>query len=156
MAYTNPGPAVTSSGQSTASMVPSNTSGLPVPVGSNGLRLLAVAKGVNANAVADTAMPVINSTQYSVLYVIKTNASISLTTATGGVYTAPAAGGTAVLTPAALSGNTASNVVVSTAPTTTTVQTAQTLYWRIATAQGSAATLDVYVYGYDFSATTVP
>lgn len=154
MPYTNPGPAVSTTQQTTAEMVPTNTNGLPVPVGTNGLRLLARAIGVNANAVADTLMPVINSSSYSVLYVIKTNASISLTTATGGVYTAAAAGGTAVLTPAALSGNTAANVVVQTTPTTTTVQTAQTLFWRIATAQGTASTVDIFVYGYDFSPLT--
>lgn len=152
MAYINPGPAITNNPSTVAVITPVSTTSNPVVQGSNALRLLAVAKGVNANSVADTLMPVINSTAYSVLYVVKTNASISLTTATGGIYTAAAAGGTAVLTPAALSGNTAANVVVQTAPTTTTVQTAQTLYWRIATAQGSAATVDIYVYGYDFSA----
>jgi len=152
MAYTNPGPAVTNNPNSVAVVTPVNTPSNPVVQGANGYRLLAVAKGVNANAVADTAMPVINSTSYSVLLVIKVNASISLTTAVGGVYTAAAAGGTAVLTPAALSGNTGATVVVATAPTTTAVQTAQTLYWRISTAQGAAATVDILIYGYDFSA----
>ncbi len=152
MATVNPGPASTQTPQTLAEMIPVNTNGLPVPVGSNGYRLLAVAKGVNANVVGDTLMPVINATAYSVLIVMKTNASTSLTTAVGGVYTAPAAGGTAVLTAAALSGNTSAPVVVATAPTTTAQQTAQTLYFRITTAQGGAATVDVLLYGYDLSA----
>lgn len=151
MPSVNQGPALTQTTATTAEYAPVNTNNKPVEMGQNNYRLLAVAKGINANAIADTIMPVINASQYSVKFVIKTNASTSLTTATGGVYTAAAAGGTAVLTPAALSGNTAANVVVETAPTTTTVQTAQNLYWRIAVAQGAPATLDVYVYGYDFS-----
>ncbi len=153
MPSVNPGPAALVTQQTEAAMAPVNAN-LAYPQAGNGLRLLAFARGVDANTVGDTLMTVINSTSYSALFVIKTNASTSLTTATGGVYTAAAAGGTAVLTPAALSGNTAANVVVSTAPTTTTVQTAQTLYWRIAVAQGAPATLDVYVYGYDFSTFT--
>jgi|SRR6187399_604761 len=152
MAYTNPGPASSTTQSTVAVVTPVNTNSNPVVQAANGYRLLAVAKGINANVVADTAMPVINSTSYSPLLIIKVNASTSLTTAVGGVYTAAAAGGTAVLTPAALSGNTGATVVVATAPTTTAVQTAQTLYWRISTAQGGAATVDVYVFGYDFSA----
>lgn len=152
MAYTNPGPGSSSTANTVNVLTPVSTPSNPAVQGANALRLLAFAKGVNANAVGDTAMPVINATSYSALYVIKVNASISLTTAVGGVYTAAAAGGTAVLTPAALSGNTGPTVVVQTAPTTTAVQTAQTLFWRISTAQGAAATVDVYVFGYDFSA----
>lgn len=117
----------------------------------NGLRLLGSARGVNANVVGDTPIVILNSQKWSALYVIKVNASISLTTATGGIYTAIAGGGTAILTAAALSGNTSAPVVVSTTPTTTNTQTVQTVYWHIATAQGAAATLDVFLYGYDFT-----
>ena len=33
----------------------------------------------------------------------------------------------------------------------TALQTGQNLYVNVGTAQGAAATMDVYVYGYDFS-----
>ena len=33
----------------------------------------------------------------------------------------------------------------------TATQTGQNLYLNVGTAQGAAATMDVYVYGYDFS-----
>lgn len=151
MPTVNPGPSTTTTQNTELTTVPVNTNTNPSPILQNGYRLLAYAKGINANAVGDTPMNVLNSSSYSVAAVIKTNASTSLTTATGGVYTAAAAGGTAVLTPAALSGNTAAAVLVNTAPTTTNAQTAQTLYWRIAVAQGAPATLDVYIFGYDLS-----
>jgi len=36
-------------------------------------------------------------------------------------------------------------------PTTTAAQTAQNLYFRVTTASSNAGTVDVYVYGFDFS-----
>jgi len=135
----NPGPAVTSSAH-------------PQLVGSNqALRLLAVYQGVNANATGDTVLPIINSTSYSVKNVVFTNASISLTTAAAGLFTAPSAGGTGIVANAALSGLSASTVVSERTVATTAAQTAQNLYVNVATAQGAAATFDVYVYGYDLT-----
>lgn len=151
MTSVNNGPALTQTTATQASMTPQNTTQKPVEIGQNAFRLLAVAKGVNANAIADTAMLVIDSTQYSVFQVVATNASISLTTATGGVFTAVAAGGTAIVATAALSALTGPTVVSQRTVASTAVSTAQTLYARIAVAQGSAATLDIYVYGYDLS-----
>ena len=135
----NPGPAVTSSAH-------------PQLVGTNqALRLLAVYQGVNANATGDTVLPIINSTSYSVKNVVFTNASISLTTAAAGLFTAPAAGGTGIVANAALSGLSASTVVSERTVASTATQTAQKLYVNVATAQGAAATFDVYVYGYDLT-----
>lgn len=151
MPTVNPGPAVTQTPQSVAEMTPVNTNINPVVQGAYGLRLLGVARGVDANAVADTQMPIINSNRYSVFQVVYTNASISLTTATGGVFTAPAAGGTAIVATAALSALTGPTVVSQRTVAATAVQTGQTLYVRNAVAQGAPATYDVYVYGYDFS-----
>ena len=125
----NPGPAVTSSAH-------------PQLVGTNqALRLLAVYQGVNANATGDTVLPIINSTSYSVKNVVFTNASISLSAAAAGLFTAPAA----------LSGLSASTVVSERTVASTAAQTAQNLYVNVATAQGAAATFDVYVYGYDLT-----
>jgi len=135
----NPGPATTVSAH------PSNVTT------NQTLRLLAVYKGVNANATGDTVLPINNSTSYSVSNVIFTNASISLTTAAAGVFTAPSAGGTAIVANAALSALTGSTVVSQRTVASTAAQTGQNLYVNVGTAQGAAATFDVYVYGYDFS-----
>lgn len=152
MADINPGPAITTTANTMLDVSPVNTQvygGLVMA--QNGLRLLGSARGVNANVVGDTPIQILNAAVWSPLYIIKTNASVNLTTATGGVYTGLNAGGTAILTSAALSGNTSAPVVVSTAPTTTNTQTVSTVYWHIATAQGAAATLDIFIYGYDFT-----
>lgn len=135
----NPGPATTVSAH------PSNVTT------NQALRLLAVYKGVNANATGDTVLPIVNSTSYSVSNVIFTNASISLTTAQAGVFTAPSAGGTGIVANAALSALTGSTVVSQRTVASTAAQTGQNLYVNVGTAQGAAATFDVYVYGYDFS-----
>lgn len=135
----NPGPAVTQSSH-------------PQLVGTNqALRLLASYQGVNANTTVDTVLPIINSTAYSVKFVVFTNASTSLTTAAAGVFTAPNAGGTAIVANAALSALTGPTVVSERTVATTAVQTAQNLYVDFGTVQGAAATLDVYVYGYDLT-----
>ena len=135
----NPGPATTVSAH------PSNVST------NQALRLLAVYKGVNANATGDTVLPIVNSSSYSVSNVIFTNASISLTTAAAGVFTAPLAGGTGIVANAALSALTGSTVVSQRTVASTAAQAGQNLYVNVGTAQGAAATFDVYVYGYDFS-----
>lgn len=135
----NPGPAVTVSNH------PQNLSS------NQAIRLLAFFQGVNVNATGDTVLPIIDSSTYSVSNVVMTNASISLTTALAGVFTAPAAGGTAIVANAALSALTGPTVVSQRTVASTAAQTGQNLYVNVGTAQGAAATVDVYVYGYDFS-----
>jgi len=136
----NPGPA-------------SSQGGHPQVLGSNqALRLLAVATGVNANATGDTVLPIIDSSSYSVKFVVATNASISLSSAAAGVFPAPSAGGTAIVSNAALSALTGPTVVSERTINSTAVQTGQNLYVNVGTAQGAAATFDIYVYGYDFTA----
>ena len=115
------------------------------------IRLLAVYSGVNVNATGDTVLPINNTTGYSVSNVIFTNASISLTTAAAGLFTAPSAGGTGIVANAALTALTGSTVVSQRTVASTALQTGQNLYVNVGTAQGAAATMDVYVYGYDFS-----
>lgn len=150
----NLGPATLVTQQSVSVVTPVSTPNNPVVQGAQALRLIAVAKGVNANALGDTAMQVINATNWTATTVVLSNASISLTTAAAGIFTAVAAGGTAVRTNAALSALTASTVTNAAAATAAAIAlntTAQTIYFNVATAQGAAATLDVYVYGYDLS-----
>jgi hypothetical protein len=95
----NPGPATTVANH------PSNLST------NQALRLLASFQGVNVNAGGDTVLPIINTDRYSVSNVVFTNASVSLTTALAGVFTAPNAGGTAIVANAALSAMTSASVV---------------------------------------------
>ena len=136
----NPGPA------STTTIHPQNVTT------NQAIRLLAVATGVNVNATSDQAtLQIINSTNYSVSNVVFTNASVSLTTAAAGLFTAPSAGGTAIVANAALSALTGSTVVSQRTVASTATQSGQNLYLNVGTAQGAAATMDVYVYGYDFS-----
>lgn len=139
MASTNPGPAITASGH-------------PQVLGTNqAVRLLAYYTGVNANASNDTILPLLDSSSYSVKFVVFTNASVSLSSAAAGVFTAPSAGGTAIVSNAALSALTGPTVVSERTVASTAVQAGQNLYVNVGTAQGAAATFDVYVYGYDFT-----
>jgi hypothetical protein len=136
----NPGPATT------VTIHPSNLAT------NQAIRLLAVATGVNVNATGDQAvLPILNSTNYSVSNVVFTNASVSLSSAAAGLFTAPSAGGTGVVANAALSAMTGSTVVSQRTVASTATQSGQNLYLNVGTAQGATATMDVYVYGYDFS-----
>lgn len=135
----NPGP---------ASSVVNHTQSL---LSNQAIRLLAFVQGANVNAAGDIALPVLNSTVYSVSNVILVNASISLSVAAAGLFTAVAAGGTAIVASGTLAANTGSTVVSQRSVASTATSTVQNLYLNVATAQGAAATVDVYVYGYDFS-----
>ena len=115
------------------------------------LRLIASAQSVNLNTVGDTVANILVSGRVSVQSIIVTNASTDLTTAQLAVYTGSAAGGTAVKTAYALTGNTTAAKVVVTAATSTDAVTSTPLYIRCTTAQGAAATADVFIYGYDLT-----
>lgn len=135
----NPGPA-------------SSQSNHPIQLGSNqAIRLLASFQGVNVNATGDTVLPILDTTSYSVSNVIFTNASTSLTTAAAGVFTAPSAGGTGVVANAALSALTGATVVSQRTVASTAALSGPNLYVNVGTAQGAAATMDVFVYGYDLT-----
>ena len=135
----NPGPASTQT---------QHPSGL---ASNQAIRLLASYQSVNVNQTGDTVLPIQNSSRYSVSNVVCTNASTSLTTAAAGLFTAPGGGGTAIVANAALSGLTGSTVVSQRTVASTAAQTGQNLYLNVGTAQGAAATMDVFVYGYDLT-----
>lgn len=135
----NPGPA------STQTIHPTNLAT------NQALRLIASAQGVNLNQVGDTVAPILAAGSVSVQSVIVANASVSLTTAQLGVYTGAGATGTAVKSAYALSGNSTTTAVVVTAATSTAAISGTPLYIRCTTAQGAAATADVFIYGYDLS-----
>lgn len=97
----------------------------------------------------------ISGSTFMVTRVIYNNPSISLTTATGGVFSAVSAGGVTIVTNAALSGLTAAanglQVIPSLAANAqTNVYTGANLFFRIGTAQGAAAKMDVYIMGIVF------
>ena len=134
----NPGPATTVSNH------PQNLSS------NQALRLLASYQGVNVNATGDTVLPILDTTSYSVSNVIFTNASVSLSSAAAGLFTAPGASG-AIVSNAALSALTSASVVSQRTVASTAAQAGQNLYLNVGTAQGAAATMDVFVYGYDLT-----
>lgn len=135
----NPGPATT---------VTNHPSNLAT---NQAIRLLASYQGVNVNATGDTVLPILNTGSYSVSNVIFTNASTSLTTAAAGVFTAPNAGGIGIVANGALSALTSATYVSQRTVASTAAQTGQNLYVNVGTAQGAAATMDVFVYGYDLT-----
>ncbi len=103
----------------------------------------------NMNSTADQAIPInlpTGTTTYNIRQIIVTNASTSLTLAAGGVYTATSKGGTAVVAAAQLySALTSSTKSLALTLGNTDARTETTLYLSLTTAQGSAATADVYV-----------
>jgi hypothetical protein len=116
-------------------------------------QLLAFAKGVDLNAIADTAIAIPNGGKYYVVNGVRTaNGSVDLTasTATLGVYTDVAAGGTEVV--ATSTDNTqpltaATKYFDCTLADTTDALKASTLYINVDAADGDPATCDVYIYG---------
>ncbi len=88
--------------------------------------------------------------KYTVEKIDVTNAAVSLTTAAGGIYTAVAKGGTAIVAAAqayaALNG-TAAKLLSLTLAVTNSTFTAPILYLSLTTPQGGAALADVYIWG---------
>jgi hypothetical protein len=109
----------------------------------------------NMNVTTDQQITMFsNPSKFVLRRIVVTNASTSLSTAAGGIYTAVSKGGTAVvaasqaystLTTSALfldlTLNTAGNANI------TVKSSVPNLYLSLTTAQGGAATADVYVYG---------
>jgi hypothetical protein len=115
--------------------------------------LLGVLIGANMNVTTDNIIPMTNlpaSVSWQARRITVRNASTSLTTAAGGVYTAASKGGTALVASSqAYSALTtaAKCLDLTFAVTQTNAATQTSLYLNLTTAQGAAATADVYVYG---------
>lgn len=120
--------------------------GLAVPGGTCLGRLI----GANMNSTADQAIQ-IGAGRYVVRFITVQNPSISLTTAAGGVYTAASKGGSAIVAAAqaysALTGSTKILNLTLAAVAATDVRTEAQLFLSLTTAQGAAATADVFVFG---------
>jgi len=164
MADVNPGPASTSTQNSLAVLTPVNAlngaNGLFQ--GNNAMRLLGSARAIGVTAAGDIPVPLINTTRYTVNFVVyATTAGQGSTTAAyitaayWSLYTATNAGGVNLVASAsyaALSntGGVAYATIVATSSTAS--NTASTLYVRVGTTVAStAATFDAFVYGYDLS-----
>lgn len=109
--------------------------------------------GANMNVTTDqpfalTQWALLNA--FRITKITAKNASISLTTAVGGIYPAASKGGTAVVANTqAYSGLTSAALALdlTLAAGTTVYSAAQALYLSLTTAQGAAATVDLYVFG---------
>lgn len=134
----NPGPAT------------NTNTGLQNLSSNQAIRLIGKANGVNLGVIGDAVIPCINTSSFSVQSVIVTNASASLAQAQGALYTLPAAGGTAIVSPAALSACTTAAKIYSGSIASTDNPSVNNLYYRTTTVNTAAATADVYVYGYVF------
>lgn len=113
--------------------------------------LLASLTAMDLNsATTDNALTV-EATRYRIDKVTFDNASLNLTTATAGVFSAAGGGGTVIAADQVLSALTASTKykdLTLDAGVGTDVLTAGTIYARCGTAQGAAATANVFVWGW--------
>ncbi len=119
-------------------------------------RLLGKLVGANMNVTTDQAITVVDVADYPgaayiVEFIVVTNASISLTTAAGGFYTAASKGGSAIVAAGQVySALTAATKFIKATLAGTALTdrlTGATLYLSLTTGQGAAATADVYVFG---------
>lgn len=115
-------------------------------------RLLGRLLGANFNSTADQAIAIVNSAKYHIQNITICNASVSLTTAAGGFYDGAAKTGNILVAAAqvysALTSALAQLNPTLAAYTNNNVYTAQQIYFSLTTAQGVAATADIYIYGF--------
>jgi hypothetical protein len=112
--------------------------------------LLFSLKNANFNSTGDQQLAPTFNGKFRPKRVVVTNASISLTTAVGGFYTAASKGGTALVanTQVYSALTTALLALEATLAVPADVWTAGTpLFLSLTTSQGGAATADIYVYG---------
>ena len=120
-------------------------------------RIIGVALGVNVNQTSTdipTTLLLLPGSNFEVTRLSANNASISLTTATAGLFTAAAGGGTALASDQALSALTAAtknlNLTMAAGAAANIwnqVTQVNLLFLRVGTAQGAAATCDFYIWG---------
>lgn len=110
--------------------------------------------GANMNSTADQRITIFSApAKFIIRRIVVTNASVSLTTAVGGIYKAASKAGTAVVANSqAYSALTSDALFLDLTLNTgssenVTVKTVKNLFLSLTTAQGAAATADFYVYG---------
>lgn len=104
-------------------------------------------KAVDINTVGDTAVHVpFSKWRLKGMGLSGASETLAASSATIGAYSAPAAGGTALVTPATATGlTTAAAYNARTVAATAISFSTDTLYIRVGVAHGSAATVDVYL-----------
>lgn len=117
------------------------------------LTMLARLLNANMNVTTDQALTTFTgSMPFRITKVTAKNASVSLTTAQGGIYTAAAKGGTAIMATTAVfttaTGPTlAADIAIVATPGNTIWPAGTPLILSLTTAQGAAATCDLFVFG---------
>lgn len=116
-------------------------------------RVLFQLLGADMNATTDQLMQKVGSfTRWRVTAGLVTNASISLTTAVGGSYTAVAKGGSQIMAAANVySALTAANKAIGPWISNTDTIFTTDVWFALSTPQGAAATADVYLFGVPLS-----
>lgn len=115
-----------------------------------GYGLLGQITTLDLNTAGDNTIA-ISPSRYIIDKVVLDNPSISITTATVGLYTAPASGGTTICADqsiAALTATTKYKVLTNQAVAGTDTFTSTAIYLKVAVPQGAAATCTVNVYGW--------
>lgn len=155
VSYGTTGLLQTSNPNTVAGYAPVNTLNKPVELFTNAYRLLGVARGVSLAATGDAAtMIIVNAGSYAPALIVTSNGQVSgvaasIATAAIGVFTAAAAGGSAIKANATLANNSAANSAIALATTIANLAfTQQTLFINVGTALANA-TVDVFLYGYD-------
>lgn len=124
-------------------------------------KVLATFRGANFNDTGDQPLVLPSTmTALQITGILVTNASISLTTATGGFYPQASKAGTAIVAASQVySTLTASSVLLSCTLTGSVATTRYSIsnlpdwkvYFALTTAQGTAATADIYLLGIDLT-----
>jgi len=118
----------------------------------NTYQLLGILKSANLNVTTDQAIPIQGAAKYIIDKIISTNPSTTLAAsiAAGGLYSAASKGGTNIVGAGQLytALTAASKFNALTLALTTDSLTAQTIYFSLTVAHGSAASVDLYIYGY--------
>ena len=148
-AVTNPLPIA--NGGTAATTVPDATKAL-----STRFRLLAKVTAADFNIVTDQAIANLPA-KWIIRRIVVQNASVNMTTAAGGFYTGAGKTGTVIVAAAQVySALTAAGIwidltLAAGVLTGTAALTATTIYFALTTAQGAAATADIYIFGDDIS-----
>lgn len=128
----------------------------PSPTVKGMQRLLGRLTGANMNVTTDQAIPIAASvTKFLITGIYVTNASLSLTLAAGGFYSGAGKGGTVLVAAVQVySALTAAGILLQAtlaAGATGNAFAQSSIFFSLTTAQGSAATADIYVFGVDLT-----
>ena len=119
-------------------------------------RVLGSLRGANFNSTADQAIPIPSTiSAFTISQILVTNCSVSLTLAVGGFYPTTSKGGTPIVAATQIySSLTSASVLLPATIAATPLITRYSIgnvYFSLTTAQGTAATCDIYVVGVDLT-----